>query len=300
LICCQTDASRVAGKDITIRRSDCVGRVGALAVAFGIGGGLMATTGIATAQAAPQQHSAPNVSVSVNGVGFSSGSAKATSSFGSVAVAIGANSTASTTNGVLNRAVAIGQNNTVDIDNGNLNRAVVIGDGNTVLVANGSRNSVFVRGNGNGFVFAGGGNDNRITINGDENSAVAGCFDVDAHCPNTEQDVPRFGNHNTVVVRGNRNGAVAGSAGPIFLPPTVQRGNTTIVTGDDNPNVWAGWGSDNTTIVQGSRNTGGVLAGLGDRNTAIVSVDDDPDFVSAGGFGDHVPADCNVVIVDGS
>lgn len=288
---------------LPVESSLLVGRIGAAALALGIGGGLSAFGGAATAHAAPQQqHTGPNVSVSVNGVGFSSGSAHATSSIGSAAVAIGANSSASATNGVLNRAIVIGQNSSATVKNGNLNSAVVIGDGNTVTVANGNGNSAYVRGNGNGTVFVGGGNGNRATIIGDQNSAVAGCFaaNTDGRCPNAEDNTPRTANHNTVVIRGNRNGAIAGSAGDLFVQPTVQRGNTAIVTGDDNPTVWAAWGSDNTAIVQGSRNTGGVIAGLGDRNTAIVRTSDYPDQVSAGGLGDHVPADGNVVVIDPS
>jgi hypothetical protein len=64
--------------------------------------------------------------------------------------------------------------------------------------------------------------------------------------------------------------------------------------------VQAGLGSGNTAIVEGNDNTAGVLAGVGNSNTAIVRVDDNPALVSAGGLGDHVPADGNVVIVDQS
>ena len=189
----------------------CIGRVGALAVALGIGVGLAATPWVASANPSSASANAPgqNHSVSTDGVvRVQRGSATASSiaAPGSVAKATGANSSAIETcsqckaeaHGTNSHALAEGTSNNTAIVRGNNSRAIVLG---------GSGNTATVEGNGS-FATAVGSN-NTVTVNGNSSQGAA----------ETPGAGPVTG--STVRVRGDNLGPVVanGNNQTVIVPP---------------------------------------------------------------------------------
>src|SRR4051812_41504252 len=133
-----------------MRYAKYIGRVGALAVALGIGAAVVAMPWVASA--------APNVSVSANGeTRVEKGTATSSADGkGSVAIAHGANSYAEASGGDHNKALVNGDNSRAFAQFGNNNTATVKGDGGTAVAGFGDNNTTTVDGFASN-AFAGGG-----------------------------------------------------------------------------------------------------------------------------------------------
>lgn len=156
-----------------------IGRVGALAVALGVGGGVLVSGfGAPVAQAdSDLDNFGPSIGVSIGGHDIvQSGSASvSTQGRGSLAIAIGPQ-TSAIAEGTGNRAVVIGARSSATVRGGENNSALVVGNDNEVVAGNGVNNNVRVIGNNNENISATGGRNNNVTISGQSNVSVhAGC-----------------------------------------------------------------------------------------------------------------------------
>jgi hypothetical protein len=204
------------------------------------------TSSAAAAPSAQTNRSARTsvIGVSINGKSLIGNSA--TSSEGSIAVAIGFNSTASATGGTGNLAVAVGNKSTATAT-GTGNTATVVGSNSTATAAGGSGNTATVRGN-RSTAMAGGGNDNTATATGNSSNAYAGI---------SPTATGGYGNNNNTATATN-NGRVAGSITASAGVGVNNSNNSAAVTNE-------GTISGNVTATAGA--AGGVPAGANGNNT---------------------------------
>lgn len=226
-----------------------IGRIGGLAVALGIGAGIVAMPSVAYAKPAGDGSDTasasesgdarsgndnirrateslsslvnsraskaepaperPSISVSVNGWNLAGTSAESTK--GSAAVVYGARSSAIATEGPGNIAVVIGNGSRASAGRGTGNRAIVRGDGSVALAAIGSGNTATVRGNNSG-AQAGGGTGNTATAIGDASFARAGTGGRIAEEPQ------RASKMEAEIPNSNNNTATAINTGTIISP----------------------------------------------------------------------------------
>ena len=240
-----------------------VGRIGALAVALGIGGALTALGGSPVAHADNEIRTpGPSVGISVGGLGINSGSATAKSNgFGSVAVAVGKNSSATATNGLINRAVVVGNGSSATATNGNNNRATTLGKGSVTRAGEGNGNSASALGNRNDIRVSRGnrnkaavtGNDNKVTIDsgdrnvvavdGSANTVYTGCVAADAGGGVGPCSTHR-GSDNKVLINGDRDFVAVGGAESSSFP-YIDGNNNVVLINDSDKQVIAIGGSDN-------------------------------------------------------
>ncbi|WP_133066974.1 hypothetical protein [Mycolicibacterium sphagni] len=240
------------------------------------GSSVRAVTAVSASSVSAQRF-VPDVAISILGhTLLQSGSATATSGAWSIAVAVGANSTAYAVGGIFNFAVAAGTNSTagaggrdglgddgagsfdlaVDIGNnagsangvaatlGNFNTAIDIGNNNGFLLGalafNGNHNTAINVGNNNGSASGAGafqGNGNTaITIGNNTNSGTSETFGGGAQAGQ--------GNHNFALQLGSNNGD--GAVTPYGYGPIAGGANGT--TGNNN---FAAVFGDNGTALAG-------------------------------------------------
>ncbi len=266
-------------------------RVGTFIVTVGVGGGIASTAGTPTAQAdSVVDKLTPNVGVSMGGLGYNSGTARAITAGPNLAIAIGKNASAEADNGIGNSAVVVGNRSTGTSTNGNFNRVRINGDDNTGYAGDGDNNVVRVKGNGNA-VQAGGGDNNRATVTGDVNEVRVGCLAVASPDAVGNCGGVRHSNDNSAAVEGHRNTVWAGglkSETDLIDADFDGSDNSITVSGDDNS---AGlYGNRSTSSITGNRNNRidiwfweEPFAGYDDTNVTIAE-DDTTVFVSEDGF----------------
>jgi hypothetical protein len=169
-----------------------VGRVGALAIALGIGAGLAGTPWVAGASPSTAARG-QNLSVAANDqTRVQKGTARATAAgTGSVAIVIGSGSSAFAGNGDNNRAFVFGDNSEALAGNGDGNKAIVVGDFSHATAGIGNNNFARVVGNFS-TATAHLGNNNTAEVFGDGSTAEAG-----------------LGANNTATANGDSKHAVA-------------------------------------------------------------------------------------------
>jgi hypothetical protein len=254
-----------------------IGRVGALAVALGIGAGMAATPWVATAKPASSDTSnasvsktAPgqNMSVATNGVvRVQKGTATAESAGqGSVAIAKGVNATAiagttecgdrCTVAPSHNKAMAIGTGADATISGGgSYNTAIANGTQSTANVDSGSNNTAIAKGT-LAYASAGAGDNNTAIRIGDGGQAFA-----------------LAGDNNTAVAVGDHSGATA----------AVGNNNTATTIGDNSGSI-AGIGDNNTASVTGNNSTA-LAGGMPNQTPPPINLPNSNDTATVNGDG---------------